>query len=272
MGKQRGATGPTSLAGKARSSRNGLKHGIFSDATAVGSEAPESFDALQRRIEESLKVSGPLEQVLAKDLAILVRRRERLVRAEAALDEDAGDPEDSAPQSKREAKMSEKLKRAHVALAALDDYQDTLRIAFEGADGMGIEHVRSLLDGLTRIMFLNYNLAALRSSDSEHGKTDEVARFLCLPEQEFEAVKDKCLRLLKEAAELQRAHVESIIQVFSERKTRARDLDRLLAETPQAREQRRLERYRQSIDRNIVRCVRTLDEVRTAADRPTRWP
>jgi hypothetical protein len=59
--------GPKTLAGKARSSRNSIRHGILSDAAAIpGFEDPRDWERHRDGIFESLHPEGQLERNLAE--------------------------------------------------------------------------------------------------------------------------------------------------------------------------------------------------------------
>jgi hypothetical protein len=57
-GKQ--ATGPRTDVGKHRSSRNSIKHGIFSEATLLKGESRAEFESLRIRLLDTLRPEGML--------------------------------------------------------------------------------------------------------------------------------------------------------------------------------------------------------------------
>jgi len=78
------STGPRSVEGKAASSRNALKFGIFAEALIIPGEDPEEFAALHRSYEEQFRPVGSAEVAL---LEIIVRSEwmmARYARLEAA--------------------------------------------------------------------------------------------------------------------------------------------------------------------------------------------
>lgn len=63
------STGPKSASGKARSSRNALRHGILSAAPVlVGIESRKSWEEHQDLIFDAVKPVGDLEEMLTHDL------------------------------------------------------------------------------------------------------------------------------------------------------------------------------------------------------------
>jgi len=78
------ATGPRSLAGKQRSSRNSIKHGIFSSPLLLGEENAKLYRSLLKALDESVRPEGMLESVLVEKLATIVWRHRRLLQAESA--------------------------------------------------------------------------------------------------------------------------------------------------------------------------------------------
>lgn len=76
------STGPKTPEGKATSSMNAIKHGVYSEALTVLGEAPERFKALLAGLRESLEPEGALEDRLVDRLASLWWRLERAGRVE----------------------------------------------------------------------------------------------------------------------------------------------------------------------------------------------
>ena len=48
----RRSTGPKTASGKARSSMNGLKHGLTAETIVIGDEDPAQFERLRKALEE----------------------------------------------------------------------------------------------------------------------------------------------------------------------------------------------------------------------------
>ena len=80
----RRATGPRTLPGKQRSSKNALKHGVFSKEILLKGEVRAEFQALHHELREDLHAEGFLEELLVENLAILIWRRKRFFNAETA--------------------------------------------------------------------------------------------------------------------------------------------------------------------------------------------
>jgi len=84
------STGPRTAGGKRRSSRNALKHGLYSrgffqeGSLALG-EDPRQYERLRAGLKESLEPVGALESVLVEDIALLVSKKVRLEQAELAV-------------------------------------------------------------------------------------------------------------------------------------------------------------------------------------------
>jgi hypothetical protein len=78
--------GPKSAAGKARSSRNAIKHGLCMDKTLMfPEEDPWAFDALERALLAELAPVGALQGVLAQRIVSAAWRLRRADRIEAEL-------------------------------------------------------------------------------------------------------------------------------------------------------------------------------------------
>ena len=78
--------GPKTAAGKAKVSRNAIKHGIMSKSPVIpGMEEEEEWQAHRAAAVESLEPDGHLETVLAERIAFLFCRFLRVVRYETAV-------------------------------------------------------------------------------------------------------------------------------------------------------------------------------------------
>jgi hypothetical protein len=80
----RKATGPRTVEGKQSSSRNALKHGIFSDVALLKGELRPKYDSLLNGLREALQPVGKLEELLLEKLATTAWRYRRLIQAEVA--------------------------------------------------------------------------------------------------------------------------------------------------------------------------------------------
>ena len=78
--------GPKTPQGKARSAQNALKHGMRAqNHVLLPQEDAAEFEALQTAILAELAPVGALEAVLARRVAVAVRRLERADRLEAEV-------------------------------------------------------------------------------------------------------------------------------------------------------------------------------------------
>src|SRR5208282_3611372 len=81
------STGPRTVAGKAQSSRNATKFGIFAkiqpeSMKALG-EDPDAFLDLRQALHDAFSPEDGFEEMLVADMAEIRWRRQRLVRAES---------------------------------------------------------------------------------------------------------------------------------------------------------------------------------------------
>jgi hypothetical protein len=79
------ATGPRTVEGKRRSSRNAIKHGIFSKHLFLDPECREDFDKLHQGLREDLHPEGAIEQLLVEQLAITFLRYRLVILVERAM-------------------------------------------------------------------------------------------------------------------------------------------------------------------------------------------
>lgn len=78
--------GPTTASGKARSSKNAMKHGLFSEQAVIRegrhSESAEEFQKLLDAVCAALSPSTAYERAKVEQIAVLEWRRRRLLQAE----------------------------------------------------------------------------------------------------------------------------------------------------------------------------------------------
>ena len=79
------STGPRSKGGKAKASRNALKHGFLSVTIVLPDEKIEEFDALSDGLHRSLCPVGALEEQLVNIVAMELWRLCRVYRVEASI-------------------------------------------------------------------------------------------------------------------------------------------------------------------------------------------
>ena len=79
------STGPRSDAGKAVSSRNGLRHGLTSKQIVIPGEDPEAYDALRLELHDDYAPANAAEATLVDHIAEQTWRLQRVRRAEAAM-------------------------------------------------------------------------------------------------------------------------------------------------------------------------------------------
>jgi hypothetical protein len=78
------ATGPRTSAGKERSKRNALKHGIFCKAALLPEESRTEFACLLKALRADYQLQGARAEILIEMLAVLYWRYRRLLIAEVA--------------------------------------------------------------------------------------------------------------------------------------------------------------------------------------------
>jgi hypothetical protein len=80
----RGSTGARSKVEKRRSSRNAIRHGIFSEVTLLPGEPIFQYRSLQKRFRDALHPEDEFEEVLVEKLASIAWRYRRFLAAEGA--------------------------------------------------------------------------------------------------------------------------------------------------------------------------------------------
>jgi hypothetical protein len=83
------STGPQTKLGKAQSSRNAIKYGVFARLPEASmkelGEDPAAFEQLGESLRQALCPQDGFEQMLVEDMAEIRWRRQRLMRAEAGI-------------------------------------------------------------------------------------------------------------------------------------------------------------------------------------------
>jgi hypothetical protein len=79
------SSGPRTKAGKAKSSQNARKHGLYAKQVVTPGEDPELFEAFRQDLHANLKPVGPLEELLAERITVGLWRLRRVPEIEAAL-------------------------------------------------------------------------------------------------------------------------------------------------------------------------------------------
>jgi len=79
------STGPRTPDGKARTSRNALKHGLLSGQILLSHEDADELDALRETLCADLRPVGALEELLVERIVSSAWLQRRALRAETAL-------------------------------------------------------------------------------------------------------------------------------------------------------------------------------------------
>jgi len=140
--------GPTSPEGKARSSRNHLKFGLFSTRNYVRPEETQEYTRLSKALWKDLSPVGPVEQMLAVEI---VRAAWRLHRCAVAEAEDGASPATQAAVDRARASTHASLRRLLNDLRAIQSDRwlraEVLREGFDEAY-FGIADTHSVVKGL----------------------------------------------------------------------------------------------------------------------------
>ncbi len=80
------STGPTTIAGRAKSSKNALRHGFYSEAVVpAAGESAEEFEVLRAGVYEELAPEGVMACRLVDRVVLILWRFDRVIRYEAAV-------------------------------------------------------------------------------------------------------------------------------------------------------------------------------------------
>ncbi len=79
------STGPRTKSGKARSSRNALKHGLSAEQVVMLDEDPAAFEALRDDLYAHYQPAGPVAENLVEQVAACIWRLRRVPEIEAGI-------------------------------------------------------------------------------------------------------------------------------------------------------------------------------------------
>jgi hypothetical protein len=139
----RKSTGPRTAEGKARSSQNARRHGLFAQTALLDSESPEDFVALRDAYLAEFDPQGPAETHLVMEMANAQWRLRRVRGIEADLiDHIIGAELDSwrFPAGRRQAEAVRRLADSSHVLALLVRYETMFRRQYERALRLFWEH------------------------------------------------------------------------------------------------------------------------------------
>lgn len=77
------STGPTTIEGKARSSKNAMKHGLLSKDLVVHGERPSEYQTFRQNLMDTFHPEGPIELLLVEKIASYMWRQRRAIQAES---------------------------------------------------------------------------------------------------------------------------------------------------------------------------------------------
>lgn len=125
--------GPRTPEGKARSSRNATRHGLYSRALIAGDETLDEWHRFRDGVVASLHPRHPAEAELARRIAVLSWFLRRVAVAECAIAARAPaaspipDVRSLAVVARREAALSRQIDRAFRQLRAIQQARETSR-------------------------------------------------------------------------------------------------------------------------------------------------
>lgn len=79
------SSGPSTIEGKMRSSKNAIKHGLLSKDLVVSGEKMSEYQAFRQNLIETLQPEGAMEALLVEKIACLAWRQRRTIQAESSL-------------------------------------------------------------------------------------------------------------------------------------------------------------------------------------------
>lgn len=251
------AGGPQTLPGKMRSKKNALTHGISATHLLLKDESQEDFTSFCGELREILGAEGALENELILQLAMLLWRERRLLKAETA--EIRGSVEFLSLD--RLYKQQEKASNCIYNLAAehtnplaferIVELLDDLRYRFEH-EGFDLENDVAILRKIYGLPILEnefpFTYFVLNDPNQDSDKRKEMSR-------KYGDIKKKTIELIEEEL----ARFEGLKKEIEEVDCSRRDCAELASLVPAQEILERLMRYESHLSREIDRLLIRLE-------------
>lgn len=247
----RKSTGPRSPAGKARSAKNSLKHGLLAQAvlvpTAQNAERQSDFDDLVADLHRELRPQDRVEEALVERIATCYWRLRRVHHFESGNIQRALDARD-----KRAPVVGAWHNQLQAALGDLDYERETAALLEKPLEELTDDQTRILAE---RVVSLAAGFKLAPDDAPPHALRDCVRK--ALPE----ILRDQEAKIEHLRASLAAAQREHAAQ---------RDHRFQLASLPDAESLNRIVRYENMLDRQIHRALTELRRRRQVPRRGTR--
>lgn len=271
------STGPKTLIGKARSSKNALKHGVLTTCPVLpGVESLEEWERHREGLFKSLAPVGYFEELLANRLAIISWRASRVVRFESEMIEASIATVESDLEADKElisrkpsypAKAREEAVEASGILEALDRLPDTppdVKIHKGVASAVLWALYEELPDDCSEVA-----VPGIPDDDAEYNAFEKwtfgllrnaIAVYAAAAGMSPEAMRNKCIVSASETRNLAKARQRTFAdqkkkwEFLVERETRRRTL---LA--PDALE--KVARYESNLERSFFKTLHELQRI-----------
>ena len=286
------STGPRTPAGKRRSSKNAIMHGILARDIVLLGESEEDFEQLREELIGELRPDGSLETQTAERIVILMWRLRRLYRAEVGELEIAKRAGGEA-RDRMDARLSAKIDLGEIAEVPFDEFGKSpgaLKTALEILDaieeevkensnfGVYTKHIEgwgAAVDGSTFTPFPQ--LRRVGGPELRDGPRERVV-YVNAPSTDSEAATDE--QAVSARRDVLLAAVEADRQFLrsAKRSAEAEEDDALADETaaaniPPAPVSDKLIRYEAHLDRQLARALDRLNRLQRgrlgAAEPPT---
>lgn len=256
------STGPKSIAGKAKSKMNALKHGLVAQATVIPvGEAKENdteFTQLLDRVMAELEPQGFIEEMLTERIAICYWRLRRAAYAEVgeirkALDTVIGDASEDDLARFQHAKFECESKRPQPKYLAelqntvqgiefLVDFLDDTRLEFENTGDLRNETRNQLRN------YLGYNYNPMR--DDDYFSFHE-----CDVEDEDEEYESNLVRML----DTQKERLSAKKGLLEENRNLLHEINVIRTAIPL--DVNRIVRYEAAIERQLYKALDKLEDL-----------
>ena len=246
--------GPLTRAGKARSSRNALRHGARAVVHSPDGEDPQRRQELQVALANRLQPSGAGEMELVERLTVDFMRLERIEVAEAAAcDLEQLRVQRSDQDNRHLVFIQEHLPVWQHIRGGATHIQTWL--SRKGERLAAMEELRTLRDAI------HLAVAELDPIDTTIDGGEEIVALAARVRHERMTGEDRC-RAIVEAADLVTRYLEALREKILTTETQRHEAERTLATIPDERSVKRLNTYRATVERSLKRRFEILGMMR----------
>lgn len=218
------STGPRTVAGKQRSSRNAITHGLLARHAVIsvgdGKEDRAEFDGLHQKLRDYYRPDGIQDELDIEELAVGYWRKARAARAEVG-----------AIRGSLDTLHQKEARFRNVSLGTEKMFADTLPMSADNllSSSAGIDYLLSLLEqGQVSRVSEVYRQLGLQPAASKNGIQQQITTLkAALEDRRSEVAQAEALNLSAKASELALPSLENIDKLIRYTTANDRQMDKI---------------------------------------------